>query len=143
MADTRPLTETMLSEHEPRWIVPDRDHLPGRFGAIAWGLLLLWVSIAIATSVGSGVGLVGAGVIVLGAEVARKWILRLSAERMMVVAGAVFVAGGIVKLVFGQVDPLPVTCLLAGAAVILGIFQSNPSRQRDHTPGASRESPAQ
>jgi hypothetical protein len=128
MADTRPLTETMLSEHEPRWIVPDRDHLPGRFGAIAWGLLLLWVSIAIATGVGSGVGLVGAGVIVLGAELARKSMLRLPAERTMVLVGVAFVAGGIVKLVFGQVDPLPVTCLVAGAAVILGIFHSKPSR---------------
>ncbi len=128
MADTRPLTETMLSVHEPRWIVPDRDHLPGRFGAIAWGLLLLWVSVAIATSVGSGVGLVGAGVIVLGAEVARKWILKLSAETMMVVVGIVFIAGGIVKLVVDQVDPLPVTCLVAGAAVILGMFRSKPSR---------------
>lgn len=88
---------------------------------------MLWVSIAIATSVGSGVGMVGAGVIVLGAEVARKWILKLSAETMMVAVGIVFIAGGVVKLVVGQVDPLPVTCLVAGAAVILGIFRSKPS----------------
>jgi hypothetical protein len=127
MADTTPLTETMLSQHEPRWIVPDHEHLPGRFGAITLGLIFLWIGVGVLANVGPAIGLVGAGLILLGAEVARKWMLGLPVEGMMIVVGGALLAGGILKLVQSQFDPLPASCLVSGAALILGAFRSRPA----------------
>jgi hypothetical protein len=117
---------TMLTEHGPRTI-SDREQLHGRISGIAWGLLFLWVGIALLANLGWGVGLVGAGVIVLGAQAARRFIVELPFEGFSVIVGFVFLVGGAWKLVYGQVDLVPIVCLVAGAALIVGAFTTKPS----------------
>lgn len=68
-----------------------RAPIEKRLDAVAWGLLFIWVGIAFLANVGWGVGLLGVGVITLGAEAARKY-LGLAVERFWVVMGIVFVA---------------------------------------------------
>jgi hypothetical protein len=99
----------------------------GLKSGIAWGLLLLWVGIAMLANLGWGIGLVGAGAIVLGAQAARRFIVELPFEGFSVIIGFVFVIGGVWKLVNGHVDLVPIVALVAGAALILGAFTSKPT----------------
>ena len=57
-------------------MITHRHHLPTphrlltaeRIGAIAWGAVLIWIGVALATSVGFGVTLIGLGLITLAVQ---------------------------------------------------------------------------
>lgn len=47
--------------------------LPARIAAAAWSLVLIWIGVALLMDVGLGGGLLGAGVIILGAQAVRGY----------------------------------------------------------------------
>ena len=61
-----------------------------RVDAAAWGLLFVWVGVALIAHLGWGLGLLGVGAITLGVQLARKY-LGLSAEPFWIAVGFLFV----------------------------------------------------
>ena len=89
-----------------------------RLEAAGWGLFFIWIGIALFGHVGWGVGLLGVGIITLGAQLARK-CFALKWEGFWVAVGFLFVAGGIWKLFNVQLGLLPILCIVAGVALLV------------------------
>jgi hypothetical protein len=89
-----------------------------RLEAAGWGLFFIWIGIALFTHVGWGVGLLGVGIITLGAQLARKYFA-LKWEGFWVAVGFLFVVGGIWKLFNVQLGLLPILCIVAGVALLV------------------------
>jgi hypothetical protein len=109
---------TMLTHDRPR-TNSDLEQHQGRVGAIGWGLLFLWLGIALLANLGMGIGLIGSGIIVFGAQAARRFIFDLPFEATPLIIGVALVLGGFGKLVNGQVDLVPLVSLAAGAAILV------------------------
>ena len=74
-----------------------RSSLNKKLDAAAWGLFFIWTGTAFLAHVGWGAGLLGVGMITLGAQVARRYFA-LKLEGFWVVVGFLFTVGGIWKL---------------------------------------------
>lgn len=108
----------MVSEQRPL-AAPDRERLHRRVSGVAWGLLFVWVGIALLAQVGWGLGLLGVGAIILGAQAARRYVVGLPFEGFYLAIGVLVALGGIWALFNLQVALVPVLFLLAGFALIL------------------------
>ena len=86
-----------------------------------WGLLMIWTGAVLLLNWGWGVGLIGAGAILLGAQVARRY-LRLKVDGFGLIAGALFVIGGAGSLFQVPIDLFPVLCILAGIGLIVSAW---------------------
>ncbi|WP_242346070.1 hypothetical protein [Anaeromyxobacter terrae] len=114
----------------------ERGTLEKRLDAGGWGLFFIWVGVALALDVGWGAGLVGVGVITLGVQVVRK-LLGLDLDRFSLAVGALFVAGGIWKLVDVTVALVPLLCIAAGFALLASALSGSPRASRRRVgPGA-------
>jgi uncharacterized membrane protein len=76
-----------------------------------------------------GVGLLGAAVITLAGQAARKYF-RLTLQGFWIVVGLLFLVGGIWELYKVEVDLVPILLIVAGAALLVSIFVTGrrPSR---------------
>ncbi len=109
------------------------DDLSKSVARVVWGLLLIWTGAVVLLNWGWGVGFVGAGAILLGAQVVRRY-LRLKMDGFGLVAGALFVICGAGSLVGVAIDLFPVVCILAGVALLV----SNWTARTRHAPGDLR-----
>ena len=98
-----------------------RGSLDKKLGAAAWGLFFIWTGIAFLADIGWGAGLLGVGIIALGAQVARRYFA-LKLEGFWVTVGFLFTVGGIWKLFQVQVGFMPILCIIAGFALLVSIF---------------------
>ncbi|MGB2769010.1 MAG: hypothetical protein WBC88_04720 [Candidatus Zixiibacteriota bacterium] len=98
-----------------------RRHLAKKLDAVGWGLFFIWVGIAFLADLGTGVGLLGVGVITLGGQVARKHY-NLKLEGFWVVVGLLFVVGGVWNLIQAKVALVPLLLIAAGLAVLVSAF---------------------
>ncbi len=89
-----------------------------------WGLLLVWTGAALLLHWGWGVGLVGAGVILLGAQVVRR-TMRVKVDGFGLVAGVVLLICGVGDLFHVAVDLFPVLFILAGIALLVSIWTAH------------------
>jgi hypothetical protein len=94
-----------------------RSELSRKLEAIGWGLFFIWTGIALFGNLGWGAGLLGVGIITLGAQAARKYF-GLKLKGFWLVVGFFFVAGGIWKLFNIQLGLLPILCITAGVALL-------------------------
>jgi hypothetical protein len=85
---------------------------------VGWGLLLIWVGAVVLLSWGWGIGALGAGAIMLGAQAVRRY-RQIEVEGFGLVAGALFVICGVASLFRVPVDLFPVLCILAGIALLV------------------------
>lgn len=99
-----------------------------RLDAVAWGLFFLWIGIALLTNLSWGVGLLGVGIIVLGAQAARRY-MALSLEAFWVVVGVLFVMGGVWELLSVRVGMIPVVCIAAGVLLLVSALRRKPREQ--------------
>ncbi len=88
-------------------LVAKRGVLVKKLDAVGWGLFFIWTGIAFLTHVGWGVGLLGVGVIALGAQVTRKY-LGLSADRFGLACGIIFAVWGVCVLLNIRLDETPI-----------------------------------
>ncbi len=96
----------------------NRNVLHRELDAAGWGLFFIWTGIALFAHVGWGAGLLGVGIITLGAQAARKYFgLRL--EGFWVAVGFLFVLGGVWELLDIQLGLLPILCIAAGIALVV------------------------
>ncbi|MBS1119884.1 MAG: hypothetical protein H6Q90_2112 [Deltaproteobacteria bacterium] len=84
-----------------------------------WGVFFVWMGIALLASLPSGAWFLGVGLLVLGAQVARRGIA-LRIEGFWILAGVVFVLGGILELAQIKIDIalIPILCIVAGAGLV-------------------------
>ena len=103
----------------------DESHKPNlekRLATIGWGAFFAWLGIVLLMKVGSGIVLLGIGVITLGMQGVRKYF-RLDLERFWLVCGAIFLAGGIWELAELDLPLVPIALVLVGAVLIGSAFR--------------------
>jgi len=103
----------------------NRHALSKKLEAAAWGLFFIWIGIAVFGHVGWGAGLIGAGIITLGAQMARKYFA-LKLEGFWVAVGFLFVVSGVWKLFNGHLRFLPILCIVAGVALLVSALVGRP-----------------
>ncbi|HSD90437.1 MAG TPA: hypothetical protein VLB44_23075 [Kofleriaceae bacterium] len=84
-----------------------------------WGVFFLWIGISFLAHIPWAVWLVGVGVLLLGAQIARKMI-DLRVDGFWLVAGALFLLGGISEIApFGMnIAIIPVLCIIGGIVLL-------------------------
>lgn len=105
-------------------VIPrDPREFEQKVDAAGWGLLLVWVGVAILANVGWGAGILGVGVLALGGQVVRKAMgLRLDGFGMFV--GLVATMWGIWQLLDLGVGAktgngfFPILMIVSGAAIL-------------------------
>jgi hypothetical protein len=110
---------------QQRPIGAGREHGHRQLSAIGWGLLFIWVGVAILAQVGWGYGV---GVIILASQVAHLAIGGARFDVFSTVVGLIFLLGGIWVLFGIQVGLVPVLCIAAGVALMLSALTSRPVR---------------
>lgn len=103
-----------------------------KLDAVGWGLFFIWMGIAFLADVGWGVGLLGVGVIALGAQVARKYF-GLPIERFWLMIGIVFAVWGVWELLNIQLSKppipgtlLPILLIVAGIVLVASALLRKP-----------------
>ncbi len=92
-----------------------------KLDAAGWGLFFIWVGVALLMDLSWGVGLLGAAVITLLGQAARKYF-GLALQGFWIVVGLLFLAGGVWELYKVEVDLVPILLIVAGAALLISIF---------------------
>ncbi len=84
-----------------------------------WGIFFLWIGISFLAHMPWGIWLLGVGVIILGAQFARR-IIHLKLDGFWLVAGALFLLGGISDLAPLGIDVaiIPLLCIAAGLVLL-------------------------
>jgi hypothetical protein len=109
-------------------LIGGQEHSHQRLSAIAWGLLFVWVGVAVLLDVGWGYGLLGVGAIILGSQVAHLMVGEFRLDWFSTVVGLIFLLGGIWTLFSIQVGLVPILCIAAGVALMLSALTSRPAR---------------
>jgi hypothetical protein len=90
--------------------------------AVGWALFFIWIGIAMLADIGFAIGLFGVGIITLGSQTARKYF-NFKVEGFWVIAGLLFVLGGIWKLLKIEFDLLPILLIVAGLVFIISVIR--------------------
>lgn len=100
--------------------------------SIGWGLFFIWVGTAFLLDVGWPVGVLGVGLIMIGAQVARG-AFRLRVDRFGLVLGACLAGCGTLGALGISVDAAPIVAsvvpallIAAGVAVLLSAWRHRP-----------------
>jgi hypothetical protein len=102
--------------HDQR--LTNRHVLYKKLDTAGWGLFFIWIGIALFAHIGWGVGLLGVGIIILGAQVTRKYF-GLKLEGFGVAVGFFFLLGGVWELLNVQFGLLPILCIAVGIALLI------------------------
>lgn len=92
-----------------------------------WGLLLIWMGAALLLHWSWGVGLVGAGTILLAAQAFRRY-LRVGIDGFGLVAGSMLVLCGVWNMFDVALDLVPLVCIGAGIALLVSIWAAKRTR---------------
>jgi hypothetical protein len=96
-----------------------------KLDAVGWGLFFIWIGIALLANLGWGVGLVGVGILILGGQMARKY-MALGFETFWALVGALFVIGGVWQVLSLRVSLIPILFILAGVALFVSALVGKP-----------------
>ena len=109
---------------ENQQVNPEERKLTEKVAAVGWALFFIWIGIAWLLKVGTGIGLLGVGIITLGAQAARKYF-NLKLEGGWIVVGILLVVSGLWEL-FQVQQPLPlvpILIIIAGVALLISIVR--------------------
>ena len=101
--------------------IAERQVSEQKLDTLVWGLLLVWIGLALLIVLGWGIGLLGVGVILLGQQAAKKY-LGSRFDTFWVVVGFVFVIGGISDLLGFHISVIPVACIVAGVVLLVAAW---------------------
>ena len=107
-------------EHAP---VGNTGIVAHKVDTAAWGLFFVWVGVALLANVGWGPGLLGIGLITLGAQFARKYF-GLGVEGFWVVVGLLFAFGGVWELLEVQYSLVSIVLIVAGVALLVSAMRT-------------------
>jgi hypothetical protein len=121
-----PMTNKMAEEEKERMTGKNRKRtVESAVTTCAWALVLIWIGIALFEHVGWGAGLLGVGIIVLGAQVTRKYFA-LRVEVFWVTVGFFFVVGGVWELLNVQSGLIPILCIAVGLVLLVSTLVGRP-----------------
>jgi hypothetical protein len=96
---------------------------------LGWGVLLIWVGVAVLANVGWSISLFGVGLIVVGVQLARKYF-ELNVDWFRLVLGLCLTVGGVLRMlgIDWNQPPLrtwlvPSLLIAAGVAVLATIWR--------------------
>jgi len=105
------------------------SELSNKLAAVAWGLFFVWIGIAVLADVGIGAGMLGVGIITLGAQIARRQF-NLGIEGFWVVVGLLFLVGGLWNLFEAQLPLLPIVLIAAGILLLISaVRRKHPAKE--------------
>lgn len=104
--------------------VADKQVAVQKLNAIGWGLFFIWIGIALLANLSWGVGLLGVGILILGGQMARRY-MTLRFEAFWVLVGALFVVGGVWEMLSVRVGLIPILCIGAGVALLVSALIGN------------------
>ena len=113
---------------QPPPILGNREHGHRQLSAIGWGLLFIWVGVAVLLSVGWGYGLLGVGAIILVSQLAHLVVGEFRLDWFSTIVGLIFLLGGVWSVFSIQVGLVPILCIVAGVALMLSALTSRPAR---------------
>lgn len=99
----------------------DRPVTAHKLDVAGWGLFFVWIGIALLANFGWGIGLLGVGILILGGQMARKY-MGLRFEAFWAVVGGLFVIGGVWELLSVRVSLIPILCIVAGVALLVSVL---------------------
>lgn len=102
--------------------------LAGRIDAAGWGIFFLWVGIASLAKLGWGIGLVGVGALVMGAQAWRA-LAGVKVERFSVTVGVLFVIAGFWSLLGLRFELVPLLFIAAGIAILASAWRGHRGRE--------------
>ena len=114
-----------MADSDRDQVAVDRRGLDKKLEAAGWGLFFIWIATALFVHIGWGAGLIGVGIITVGAQVARKYFA-LKLEGFWVAVGFLFVVGGICKLFKVDLGFVPILCMVAGIALLVSLLVGRP-----------------
>lgn len=107
--------------HEPLMTSEERA-LGARIDAAAWGVFFVWVGLALLANLGWGVGLIGAGAIMLGAQAWRS-VAGVRVDRFAAIVGVLFAVVGIGNLLGLRVEVVPLLFIAAGVGILASTWR--------------------
>jgi hypothetical protein len=93
--------------------------LSQKLDGIGWALLFIWTGLALLLNVSWGWGLVGVGVIILGAAAVRAF-MKMTIDGFSVAIGIAFLAGGAWKVFQVSWPFVPILIIACGLAALWG-----------------------
>jgi hypothetical protein len=108
-----------------RAFLKDQDKA-NRLATTGWALFFIWLGIAWAAGLGTGIGLLGVGVITLGMQLVRK-LMGVAVEGFWLAVGALFVLGAIWDLLAIERPLIPILLIVIGIILLVGMYRSRPS----------------
>ncbi len=96
---------------------------------VVWGLLLIWIGAALLLHWTWGVGLLGAGTILLAAQAYRRAV-GLKMDGFGLVAGFVLVVCGFGNLAGVAIELVPLLCIAAGVGALISTWNAHRAHQR-------------
>lgn len=108
-------------------IIRSKNEVESRIEGIAWGLFFVWVGTAFIAELSDSIGLLGVGIITLGAQVTR-YFYGLPLEGFWLVVGTGFVLGGLWEYINPGVALVPVLLIMAGILLLYSVWRKSMSR---------------
>jgi len=98
-----------------------------RVTTVGWGLFFVWLGIVLMFKGGTGLILIGVGVISLGIQVARRYI-GLESDGFWILVAILFVIVGIWELFEVKLPLMSVFLVVVGAAFLVSALKSGSTR---------------
>ncbi len=98
--------------------------LAEKLDKIGWALFFVWLGISFLADLGTGIGLLGIGIITLGIQLTRNYS-KLKVEGFWIIVGLLFVIGGLGNLSEVEIPLVPIVLILAGLALLYSVIKGN------------------
>jgi len=116
------------TNHTEEFKTTEKHGLSGKMDAVGWGLFFIWIGIVFLLNVGTGVGLLGVGIITLGMQVVRKYF-NLKLEKFWIVLGVLFLVGGLWELSKVQLPLVAILLIVAGLVIIVSVVKGKQMKE--------------
>ncbi len=103
------------------------EEISRRVASTVWGLLLIWIGAALLLHWSWGVGLLGAGVILIGAQAVRRF-RQVKVDGFGLVVGALLVVCGIWNMFDVALELVPLLCIGFGIALLVSVWTAKGAR---------------
>jgi hypothetical protein len=109
----------------------EQEILHRKLEAIGWGLFFIWIGIGIIADFGTGLTLLGIGLIVLGGQASRKYY-QLKVETFWIIVGLLFLCGGL-WVIFGLNIPFAaIVLILIGVLIVFTTLRKQSTKKIEH-----------
>jgi hypothetical protein len=98
----------------------------GRLDTIGWALFFIWVGIAWLADLGTGIALLGIGVLTIGTQFLRK-LVGIRVDVFWLVVGILLVLGALWDLFAVRLALLPLLLIAVGVLLLIGVWRARPS----------------